>query len=151
MSTLAEIRSQYPFLADSSDDEVVDALHQAFYADLPREIDRLPVDQRMQVKARIAAGGAPPTAATTTPAAASATAPLEAAGQKLDAARAALDTATQSLQTFGQRQRAQNPMAYQAALAAVEAAKAARDQAQSGYLSIASNAAARPAFRYATP
>ena len=37
MATIAEIKQKYPDLADSSDDEVVDALHEAFYSDLPRE------------------------------------------------------------------------------------------------------------------
>jgi hypothetical protein len=37
MPTVAEIKQQYPDLADSTDDQVVDALHQAFYADLPRD------------------------------------------------------------------------------------------------------------------
>jgi hypothetical protein len=37
MTTIAEIKQQYPDLADSTDDQVVDALHQAFYADLPRD------------------------------------------------------------------------------------------------------------------
>lgn len=37
MATIADVRAEYPFLADQSDDEVVDALHQAFYPDLPRD------------------------------------------------------------------------------------------------------------------
>ena len=37
MTTLADLRAQYPDLDGLDDDQAVDALHQAFYADLPRE------------------------------------------------------------------------------------------------------------------
>ena len=37
MATLADIRQQYPAMADLTDDGVVDAMHQAFYSDLPRQ------------------------------------------------------------------------------------------------------------------
>jgi len=37
MTTLADLRSQYPDLDGLDDEQAVDALHQAFYADLPRE------------------------------------------------------------------------------------------------------------------
>ncbi len=37
MATIADIKKQYPDLGGLDDDQVVDALHQAFYADLPRE------------------------------------------------------------------------------------------------------------------
>lgn len=50
MPSIAEIKQQYPDLADSSDDQVVDALHQAFYADLPRE----QIAARLGVKAAAA-------------------------------------------------------------------------------------------------
>jgi hypothetical protein len=76
--------------------------------------------------------------------------PLEAAGQKLDAARAALATATQTLQTFGLRQRSQNPEGYRAAVAAAQAAKTARDEAEVTYSSLATQgpANAQAAIRY---
>lgn len=37
MATLAEIRSQYPQYSDMSDEALANALHQKFYADMPRE------------------------------------------------------------------------------------------------------------------
>ncbi|HWH81275.1 MAG TPA: PLxRFG domain-containing protein [Burkholderiaceae bacterium] len=52
MPTIAEIKQQYPDLTDSTDDQVVDALHQAFYSDLPRE----------QIAARLGVKPTPPPA-----------------------------------------------------------------------------------------
>ena len=37
MPTIADLRQKYPDLAGLDDDQAVDAVHQAFYADLPRE------------------------------------------------------------------------------------------------------------------
>lgn len=37
MATIQEVKQQYPFLADLDDNQVVDVMHQQFYADLPRE------------------------------------------------------------------------------------------------------------------
>ena len=37
MATLAEVRSQYPQYNDMPDVAVADALHQKFYADIPKD------------------------------------------------------------------------------------------------------------------
>ncbi len=50
MPSISEIKSQYPDLSDATDDQVVDALHQAFYSDLPRE----------QIAAKLGVKTAPP-------------------------------------------------------------------------------------------
>ena len=76
-------------------------------------------------------------------------APLEVAGQRLDAARTATSVATVALQRYGLRQRAADPQGYQAAFAAVQAAKAAQDAAEQAYAPLARQAdeAGRAAMR----
>ena len=51
MATIAEVRAQYPQYADMPDAALADALHQKFYADLPKaefdaKIGLKPIDSR---------------------------------------------------------------------------------------------------------
>ncbi len=82
--------------------------------------------------------------------AAAALPPLEVAGRRLDAARAANAAAAATLQRFGLNQRASNPDGFRAAVEAAKAAKEQQDQAESAYSSLATKGpmSTQAAFRF---
>lgn len=74
---------------------------------------------------------------------------FDAAGAQFDAANAAVSAASAALMKYGSRQRAADPAGYNAAAAALEQAKAQRDQAQAALATVTPQMSS--AIRYPAP